>query len=107
MIVQVSTHLAARPSEVWEHVQTPALLRHVAAPLVTFTSRSGPHCACRDAMRALPKTLGAELRDRKVDLISWIDGSPTVALGHFFCGTHLRENYFAAHCPMISEGQGS
>lgn len=74
MIVQVSTHLAARPSQVWEHVQTPALLRHVAAPLVTFTSRepagfperwsAGPHRVWMFAFGFIPlgpQTVGIEI----------------------------------------------
>jgi len=39
MIVHVSTFLDAPFEEIWRHVQRPALLRHVAAPLMRFTSR--------------------------------------------------------------------
>lgn len=39
MRVRVSTHLAAPPEDIWRHVRTTKLLRHVAAPIIIFTSR--------------------------------------------------------------------
>ena len=35
-VVELTTYLPAAPEEVWHHVQTSALLRHVAAPLIRF-----------------------------------------------------------------------
>ncbi|MFQ6548292.1 SRPBCC family protein [Aestuariibius sp. 2305UL40-4] len=35
-VVEVSTHLAATPDRVWDEVRRPALLLHIAAPLVRF-----------------------------------------------------------------------
>lgn len=39
--VELTTWLDAPPETVWEHAQTSALLRHVAAPLVRLVPRSG------------------------------------------------------------------
>lgn len=39
MIVRIATRLSARPERVWQEVQTPRLLIHVAFPLLTFRSR--------------------------------------------------------------------
>lgn len=40
--VELSTHLAAPPETVWEHVQTPRLLHYVARGMVRFIPRDGP-----------------------------------------------------------------
>ncbi len=74
MIVEVSTRLDAPPERVWEHVQTPRLLQHVAAPLVVFRSRerggfpqtwsNGPHRVWMFAFGFVPlgpQTVGIEI----------------------------------------------
>jgi ligand-binding SRPBCC domain-containing protein len=37
MKVSISTIIALPPEEVWQRVQTPQLLQHIAAPLIHFT----------------------------------------------------------------------
>jgi hypothetical protein len=37
--VSMSTHLPASPETVWDHVQTPRLLHHVAWPLIRFVPK--------------------------------------------------------------------
>ncbi len=74
MIVDVSTRLAAPPEKVWEYVQTPRLLQHVAAPLLIFRScerdgfpdtwSPGPHRVWMFAFGVLPlgpQTVGIEI----------------------------------------------
>lgn len=74
MIVEVSTRLDAAPEQIWERVQTPRLLQHVAAPLVTFASREqggfperwvqGPHRVWMFAFSFIPlgpQTVGIEV----------------------------------------------
>jgi ligand-binding SRPBCC domain-containing protein len=74
MIVEVSTHLPAPPEKVWDYVQTPRLLQHVAAPLVIFRSRErggfpekwapGPHRVWMLAFGLIPlgpQTVGIEI----------------------------------------------
>lgn len=39
--VELTIWLPARPDTVWEHLQTSALLHHVAAPLIQFKSHDG------------------------------------------------------------------
>ncbi len=40
--VSISTHLPASPDAVWDHVQTPRLLHHVAWPLIRFVPKGAP-----------------------------------------------------------------
>lgn len=40
--VELSTTLACSPDEAWARVRTPALLMHVAAPLIRFTPKGRP-----------------------------------------------------------------
>jgi hypothetical protein len=39
--IELSTFLAAEPDAVWRHVQTSALLHHVASPLIRFKPLEG------------------------------------------------------------------
>jgi hypothetical protein len=39
--VELTTYLAAKPDTVWHHVQTSALLHHVASPLLRFQPLDG------------------------------------------------------------------
>ncbi|MCL6250006.1 hypothetical protein M3P36_02930 [Altererythrobacter sp. KTW20L] len=41
MLIEVSSHLPIPPALAWEQVQSPQLLQHIAAPLLTFHPRKG------------------------------------------------------------------
>lgn len=79
MIVEVSTRLDAAPEQIWERVQTPRLLQHVAAPLVAFRSRErrgfperwveGPHRVWMFAFGFIPlgpQTVGIEIGPHEI-----------------------------------------
>ena len=72
--LEASTYLPAAPDQVWEHLMRPALLRHVAFPLVLFVSREhggfpvrwreGPHRVWMFQFGFLPlgpQTIGIEI----------------------------------------------
>lgn len=81
MPVQLTTYLDAPPTQVWEHVRRPSLLRYVAAPLVTFRSREpagfpdvwsdGAHRVWMFAFGVLPlgpQTVGIEIGPHEQDV---------------------------------------
>ena len=79
--LEASTYLPAAPDQVWEHLMRPALLRHVAFPLVLFVSREhggfpdrwreGPHRVWMFQFGFLPlgpQTIGIEIGPLKIHL---------------------------------------